>query len=75
MTNFGTVSVGRVTDDEMKTIPYDNGQTVRDILDKAGLDLADSESVKLNDGTVVDLDVRVTDGERYFVSTQMKAGM
>lgn len=71
---FGTVQIGRLTDDEMKTVPFDNGHTVQDILDKAGLDIESNESVKLDDGSVVDLDARVRDGARYFITANMKAG-
>lgn len=71
---FGTVQVGRLSDEEMKTVAYDNGQTVNDILEKSGIELSDSESVKLQDGTVVALTDRVSDGQRYFITSNMKAG-
>lgn len=71
---FGTVQIGRVSDEEMKTVAFDNGQTVQDILDKADLNLESSESVKLNDGTPVALGDRVSDNARYFITANMKAG-
>ena len=72
---YGTVQIGRIQDEEMKSVPFDNGHTVGDILEKSGLPgLESNESVRLDNGTVVDEDTRVTDGARYFIVTNMKAG-
>lgn len=72
---YGTVQIGRIQDEEMKTVPFDNGHTVGDILDKSGLEnLQTNEAVRLDDGTPVDLSSRVSDGARYFIVTNLKAG-
>ena len=69
------VSVGRFDDSEgLRQLAFDNGNTVQDVLTKAGITLQDNEEVRDINNNVLDLDKKVRNGMSLVVTGNYKSG-
>ncbi len=73
--SFGTAKIGRLQDETLNEVPFEVGSTtVQDLLDKTSITLESNESVKDSNSNPVALDSQATDGSRYFITANVKAG-
>lgn len=68
------VSVGRF-DEEPRSVTVGNGETVSQMLSKAGITLSTGERVKRDtDAQEVDMNSAVEEGVEYFITSSYKSG-
>ncbi len=63
---FKEIKVGRF-DDELKSIVVDNGATVGQALDKAGITLSEGEEVNSPSGLTLEMNSKVKDGSKLII--------
>ena len=64
-------TIGR-TNGELKTFPFEDGETIQTLLNKAGLTLAQGEEVHTDEEEVVSLSDKVEDGMDYYIVRNSK---
>ncbi|GAI15867.1 unnamed protein product [marine sediment metagenome] len=63
---FKEIKVGRF-DDELRSIVVDNGASVGQVLDKAGITLSDGEEVNSPSGLALSMNESVKDGAKLII--------
>lgn len=72
-TTYKVVEVGRFDDSELKRVVFNNGNTVQDVLDKAGITLQNGEEVNNLNGTTQTLTKKVKNGDTLIVTGNVKS--
>lgn len=72
---FKIVKVGRFDSPEgLKDVVFDDGENVKQVLDKAQITLSDGEEVNDLNGNTIDLDAKVRDGMSLVITGNFKSG-
>jgi len=72
---YKIVKIGRFDDNEgLKEIPFDNGNTVGQCLDKAGYTLHDGEEVNDINGKTLSLNDKVKHNQELIIAGNFKSG-
>jgi len=69
---FKEIKVGRF-DDELRSIVVDNGSTVGQVLDKAGITLSEGEEVNSPSGLALSMNESVKDGAKLIIVGNQKS--
>ena len=70
---FKVIKVGRF-DSELKEFAFSNGETVSDVLSKAGITLSTGEEVNSISGNTLSLDSKVKAGDSLIIVQNFKSG-
>lgn len=72
-TTYKVVKIGRLGED-LQEYAFDNGHTIQDVLNTAGISLYDGEEITNLNGTAVALDSKARNGQTLIISGNHKSG-